>query len=251
MAIAVQASPEVRIRQDVWVWSAILLGYLLVWSIPLFIPYSGKGEGTIAAEAALRDPGLFKWYIIPILLVIFNAYADELRAGNLAGVWAGVAFFLWDMFNEIWNGFFHTATGGYAAVWMCNFPTAWQPLMGWNIEILFMFLLMGIASTKILPEDRHETWFGINNRHVIAAGMAVFCVVVEILLNLWGALVWNYSWWNPKFPFLVFLIGYLPFWEIAFYVHDLPGNRERIRVVAGLFTFNLLLLSVGLSKGWL
>lgn len=242
---------QIRIRQDVAVWITITLGYLLVWSIPLFASYTGKGMGTETAEKALRDPTLFKWYVIPLLLVVINAYSEEVKQGNWAGIFAGLAFFLWDMFNEIWNGFFHAATGGFAAVWMCRFPTAYQPLMGWNIEIIFMFLLMGIGSTKLLPEKRDMTILGIHNRHVVAFVMAWFCVVVEMILNLWGALVWNYPWWSVSFPWLVFLVGYLPFWEIAFYVYDLPNNSTRLTVVSAMLGVNLVLLLTGLWQGWL
>ncbi len=158
---------------------------------------------------------------------------DEVRSKNWAGILAGLAFFLMDAFNEIWNGLFCTATGGYAAVWMCVYPTSYEPLMGWNIEIIFMFLMMGIASTKLLPEDKNLMLFGkINNRHFFAFIMAWACVIVEIILNKCGALVWNYWWWSAEFPWLIFLAGYFPFWEISYYVYDLETTRDQVKVVS-------------------
>ncbi|MBU0995810.1 MAG: hypothetical protein KJ737_25220 [Proteobacteria bacterium] len=240
-----------RVKQAKVIWAIIALSYITVWIIPLTCRFDGVGEGTKAARSILRDYTQFKWYVIPFLLVVLNFFFDEVRRKNWAGILAGLSLFLMDVFNEIWNGLFYTATGGYAAVWMCQYPTAYQPLMGWNIEIIFMFLMMGIASTKLLPEDKDMMIFGkINNRHFIAFIMAWICVVVEIILNMCGALTWNYWWWQADFPWLIFLIGYLPFWEISYFVYDLPDVRSQIRFVGLMAAILFIALVIFIPLGW-
>jgi len=242
-----------RVKQAKIIWTLMALTYIGVWLIPVFTNFTGKGTGTDEAESVLRVYTNFKWYVIPFLLVVINAYANEIRTKNWAGVLAALAFFLMDAFNEIWNGLFHTATGGFAAVWQCGYPTAYEPLMGWNIEIIFMFLLMGIASTKMLPEDKEEMMiFGkINNRHVHAFIMAWFCVLVEIILCVIGALKWNYWWWQPDFPWIIFVIGYWPFFEIAYFVYDLPDTKQQVKVVGTMATLVVIALAVFIPLGWI
>lgn len=248
--LTVNSDSDTRVRQSKVIWLCIALGYLGVWTIPYLYNFSGKGVGTVAAEAVLKDHTMFKWYVIPLLLVMINFYMAEVQKKNWSAVLAGLAFFFMDVFNEVWNGLFHTATGGYAGVWMCNFPTAYQPLIGWNIEIIFMFLMMGIASTAILPEDKDALVFGkINNRHFYAVLMSILCVIVEIILNLCGALVWNYPWWQAKFPWLIFLIGYLPFWEISFFVYDMPETKQQVKFVAAMGFITLTALALCISRG--
>lgn len=246
------AESSLRLKQTRIVWGIIALTYIGVWLIPMFTSYTGKGAGTAEAEAILRDHGQFKWYIIPLLLVVINAFSDEIRRKNIGGIMAGLAFFFMDAFNEIWNGLFHTATGGFAAVWQCTYPTAYEPLMGWNIEIIFMFLLMGIASTKLLPEDKDMAVFGkINNRVFFAFVMAWLCVFVEIILNWIGALQWNYWWWQPEFPWIIFLIGYWPFFMIAYLVYDLPSTEAQAKVVGTMGALILISLAVFIPLGWI
>lgn len=216
------------------IWSIIGISYLIIWLNPLFISYSGKGTGTHLAEIHLRDFTRFQWFVIPLLLVVFNFYWDEYKKKNFSGILAGLAFFFMDIFNEVWNGLFHTATNGYAAVWMVNMDSAYQVTIGWNIEIIFMFLMMGIGSTKFLPSDPLKTWFGINNRHIIAIFMALLCVGVEIVLNQIGALQWNFWWWQADFPYLILLTGYLPFWEISFLIYDIKDRIKQIQIVSAM-----------------
>lgn len=41
---------------------------------------------------------------MPLLVVVMNIYFDEIRDRNWSAVFAGLAFFFMDMWNEIWNG---------------------------------------------------------------------------------------------------------------------------------------------------
>jgi hypothetical protein len=241
-----------RVRQGIFIWIVIAVCYIAIWLIPALSGYSGQGEGAADALAILRDKNQFKWYVIPLLLVVVNMYVDEIRSKNWPGVLAGLAFFLMDAFNEIWNGLFFTGTGGYAAVWMCSFPTAYESLIGWNIEIMLMFLMLGIGSTKLLPRDKDAKVFGvINNRHFFAFVLAGICVIVEIILNAVGALKWNYWWWDASFPFLTFVNGYLPFFMIAYLVYDLPELKQQVRVVGIMAALVVISFLVFIPLGWI
>jgi hypothetical protein len=241
-----------RVKQGIFIWIVIAICYITVWLIPAFTKYSGQGEGSAEALAILRDGAQFKWYVIPLFLVVLHFYVDEIRMKNWSAILAGLAFFLMDAFNEIWNGLFFTGTNRYAGVWMCSFPTAYESLIGWNIEIMFMFLILGLASTKLLPKDKDAKVFGIiNNRHFFGIVFAWICVVVEIILNSIGALIWNYWWWDATFPWLIFVLGYLPFFMIAYVVYDLPKLKHQILVVSIMAALVLVSLLVFIPLRWI
>ena len=64
------------------------------------------------------------------------------------------------------------------------------------------------------------------------------------LLNAIGALTWDWWWWNRSTPWLIFVFGYLTFFVVAFWVHDMPTVRQKARVVATIFAFDLACLVV-------
>jgi hypothetical protein len=130
--------------------------------------------------------------------------------------------------------------------------TAYLILIGLNIEICFMFAVAGAAFGKMLPADKKLRIFGMPNRLLIAVGGSIFCVFVEVLLNAIGALTWEYGWWSAGAPWLVFLIGYLPFFLVSFWVHDMESVRKKAAVVGGIYGVNLAALLVfGVMLGWL
>src|SRR4030042_174083 len=59
-----------------------------------------------ASEALkiLRDGSLFQWYVITLFALMVYVYAVEVERGNWSLVFAGLAFWGMDWFNEIWNG---------------------------------------------------------------------------------------------------------------------------------------------------
>eukprot|EP00828_Plagiopyla_frontata_P041632 TRINITY_DN5992_c0_g1_i3.p1 TRINITY_DN5992_c0_g1~~TRINITY_DN5992_c0_g1_i3.p1 ORF type:complete len:178 (+),score=26.21 TRINITY_DN5992_c0_g1_i3:3-536(+) len=120
---------------------------------------------------------------------------------------------------------------GFAAPWLCNLKTTYLVLVGWNIEIILTFLLLGLFATKILPKNKELKIFGINNRHFCAIILSIIAVSVELILNHYGALVWEFKFWNAQCPYLIFLIGYLPFFEICYYIHDLPTFKNQLSFI--------------------
>jgi hypothetical protein len=135
-------------------------------------------------------------------------------------------------------------------VWGAPGQTAFLLLIGLNIEICFMFAIAGIAFCKLLPADNHLKILGIPNRLFLAITGSIFCVIVELLLNGAGALTWEYSWWNVGAPWLIFLIGYLPFFLVSFWVYDMPTIKQKAITVGSIFAFDLvcLVLFVGVLK---
>ena len=154
-------------------------------------------ESALQASKLLRDGSTFQWYVIPLLAFVFYVYASEIQKKNWSLVFAGLAYWGMDWFNEIWNGLvFHFTQ--YAPVWGTPGKSAYVILIGLNIEICFMFAVAGIAFGKLLPKDKRLRILGIPNRLFIAVAGSAFSVVVEIWLNSFGALTWEYRWWNAK-----------------------------------------------------
>ncbi len=208
---------------------------------------------TAASEALriLRDGSLFQWYVIPLFALVVYVYANEVERRNWNLVFAGLAFWGMDWFNEIWNGLvFHFTQ--YAPVWGAPGRTAFLILVGLNIEICFMFAVAGVTFGKMLPADKKLKVLGVPNRLFFAVAGSVFCVFVEVLLNAAGALTWDYAWWGVGAPWLIFLVGYLPFFLVSFWVHDMGTVREKLRVVGGIYAVDILALLVfGLGLGWI
>jgi hypothetical protein len=209
---------------------------------------------TPSAEAALkilRDPATFQWYVIPLLAIAFYVYAVETEKRNYNAILAGLAYWGMDWFNEIWNAlFFHFS--GTAPVWGAPGKTAFLILIGLNIEICFMFLLSGVVWVKMLPPDKTQKILGLPNRLAVAVGGSLFCVFVEMLLNAAGALTWDWSWWSIRAPWLIFLIGYLPFFLVSFWVYDMPSRKKQLAAVGAICGFDAVCLIVfGAVLGWI
>ncbi|WP_456330286.1 hypothetical protein [Archaeoglobus sp.] len=208
-------------------------------------------DSALQALAILRDAGQFKWYVITLLLVVIYVYAVELEKKNYRAVFAGLAFWGMDWFNEIWNALVFHFTN-YAAVWMAPGNTAYLILIGLNIEISMMFAIMGVAATKLLPEDKNARVLGIPNRFFYAVVLSAACVAVEVILNAAGVLVWEYPWWNAGMPILIFLIGYLPFFLVAYWVYDMDSMRKQALTAGAILSFDAVLLVIFAGiLGWI
>jgi hypothetical protein len=206
-----------------------------------------------AAQAAgiLRDASLFQWYVIPLFALIVYVYANEIERRNWSLIFAGLAFWGMDWFNEVWNGLVFHFTN-YAPVWAAPGRTAFLILIGLNIEICFMFAIAGVTFSKMLPPDKHLRVLGLPNRLVFAIAGSIFCVFVEMLLHAAGALTWDYPWWGVGAPWLIFLIGYLPFFLVSFWVFDMPCVKRKAQVTGGILAFDALCLVLfGPLLGWI
>ena len=206
-----------------------------------------------AAQALkiLRDGSQFQWYVIPLFALVVYVYAVEVERKRWDLVFAGLAFWGMDWFNEIWNGLvFHFTQ--YSPVWGAPGKTAFLILIGLNIEICFMFAIAGITFSKLLPADKRVRVLGLPNRLFFAIAGSVFCVFVEVLLNSVGALTWEYAWWGVRAPWLIFLIGYLPFFLVSFWVFDMDNMRKKTMTVGTIFAVDIIgLVLFGVLLGWI
>ena len=203
------------------------------------------------AEAILRDGTQFKWYVIPLLAIVFYIYVNEIEKRNWNVVLAGLAFWGMDWINELVNSIFYTINGR-APIWGAPGSTAYLILIGLNIEIMFMFAFAGVVWSKMLLPDKKTKILGLPNRWFVAIAGAAFCVFVEVLLNAVDALTWDWSWWDTNTPWLIFLFGYLHFFVVAFWVHDMDTMKKKIITVGIIWAIAILLVLIfGLGLNWI
>jgi hypothetical protein len=208
-------------------------------------------EASQQALKILRDTSLFQWYLIPLLAFVVYVYAVEVERRNWSGVFAGLAFYGMDLFNETWNALVLHFTDR-SAVWTTPGDTAYLIFVGLPIEISAMFAVAGVIFTKMLPADKSLRILGIPNRWFFAVANAIVCVFVEVLLNRADVLVWEYPWWNFPNIGLIFLLGYLPFMAVSFWVYDMEKIRNKIATVLVIYAVDLsaIILFAGLL-GWI
>jgi hypothetical protein len=214
---------------------------------------------TPASEQALkglRDLSTIQWYVIPLLAIVFYIYAKEInkarKTGNWNAVYAGLTIFGMDCVNETWNGWIFHLTQ-YSAFWTTPGPTALRTMVGWNIEIIFMFMISGIIYYYSLSENKSDKIMGIPNRWFWAIAYAAFCVFVECLLNAGGHLVWEYPWWNRTFAgvWLIFLFGYFHFYVAALLVIGMKTDKSKIITICTIYGIAVVanVIAMGLL-GW-
>jgi hypothetical protein len=208
-------------------------------------------EASQQALRILRDESLFQWYLIPLFAFVVYVYAVEIERRNWSAIFAGLAFYGMDLFNETWNALVLHFTDR-SAVWTTPGDTAYLIFVGLTIEISAMFAVAGVIFTKMLPADKNLKIVGIPNRWFFAVANAIFCVLVEVLLNRADVLVWEYPWWNFPNIGLIFLLGYLPFMAVSFWVYDMEKIRNKVAAVLVIYAVDLPAIAVfaGLL-GWI
>lgn len=255
----------------------------MLLTLALSRPHTTTPEMLEQAMQCPNDPvfGL-KWYIVPLFVIWLFLIVNEIRQKRFSVVFGAAAFWLWDVFNETWNAMVYATTG--QPVWGTTAAggSALQILVGYNIEISFMFFILGMLTCKLLKTsegyegqgffDANKNWLDDPNNmyykankkkseltpeeyktkvkailgriSVIVFG-SIAAVIIEILLNKCNVLTWEKPWWQPNFPFILFLIGYVPFYVAAVVIHDLPRKWQLIGLGAILFVVVLLLIISG------
>src|SRR5919202_2291121 len=197
-------------------------------------------EATRQAERLVRDPHLFKWYAVALLALVIYAYANEVERRRFDIVAAGLAIWFADWFNEIVNALVLQATDR-APLWATTGPTAYQFLVGLNVEISFMFAIAGIVYAKLLPRDRGARVLGMPNRLALALGLSITSVLVELFLHATGTFHWEYWWWNVASAPVIVVFGYLWFYLFSAWVFDTPTPRKRWTRVGALGAIDVVL----------
>lgn len=207
-------------------------------------------EATREALAMLRDASSVHWSVVTFFGLAVYVYSVEIERRRWDIVAAGAAFFLMDVFNELVNSAVLHVTER-SALWTITGDTSYLVLVGWNIEIIFLFLISGIVFVKQLPQDRTLMVAGIPNRWLFITAWSCIAVFVEVLLVHAGIFHWEYWFWNEPFLLPIVVFGYGTFFAIAAYVYDRQTDAQRWRIVTGMAAVDLLLaVAFGLA-GWL
>ncbi len=212
-------------------------------------------EATLQALNGLRDLTMIKWYIIPLLAIVIYIYAKEIKlakeTGNWNAVFAGATIFGVDFFNESWNGWVLHFTQR-SAFWTTPGDTALRTMVGWNIEIMFMFAIVGIIFYHTLTEGKKVKILGLPEMWFWAIGYSVFCVFVECLLNKGGHLVWEYRFWFRSFEGipLIFLIGYFHFFCAAIWVITRKTMKAKITLLVFFYSVPIIMNVIAYLSGW-
>lgn len=200
----------------------------------------------------VRDTSNFNWTFIFILAVIFYVYWSEIRKKNYEVVYAGLALYGVHWLYEICNAVIgHFA--GYPLWSVSNESTTFILLIGVCWELSMMFMLAGIISFKMLPDDRNKRYFtkggkkGISCKLVGAIEMALLFALVESFLAATSnhSFIWVYKWWGVL-P--VFITTYVPFFLASNYVPDMEP-RKRKRFLICLWSLVAILLVVLIPLG--
>ena len=134
---------------------------------------------------------------------------------------AGLAVWLADWFNEIVNALV-LQSSDRAALWTATGPTAYQILIGLNVEIMFMFALGGIVYVKLLPADRSVRILGMPNRLAVALGLSLISVAVELVPARQGHVPLGVLVVEHAVRATDRHLGYLWFFLYAAWVYDAP-----------------------------
>lgn len=214
-------------------------------------------EASQQALEGLRDLSTIKWYVIPLLAIVLYIYMTEVKKARKSGDWnaiyAGLTLFGMDFINETWNGMIFHITQ-HSAFWTTPGETALRTMVGWNIEIMFMFAIAGIIFFNSLPEDPNEKVLGVPARWFLAVFFSTFCVFIECLLNIGGHLVWEYPWWNLSLGgvWLIFLIGYFHFFVAVNLVTGMKDDRNKKIAIGVIYMIAILLNVIFMGiLGWL
>lgn len=211
---------------------------------------AGVPQFTREAEHLLRAPGMFDWSTVTLLALTVYVYAVEVERANWSVVLAGLAFWLMDWANEIINALV-LHFNGHAALWTVTSRSSYVILIGLTIEITLFFAINGVVFAKLLPADRSARMLGLPSRWVMAVGLSLVSVGVELLLHADGVFHWYYWWWNvASFPVIV-VFGYLTFYVVSFTVFYAERARQ-IQIVGALAAVDLLAgLLFGPLLGWI
>ena len=210
---------------------------------------------TTKALEGLRDLSTMQWYAIPLLAIVFYIYTIEIRKARDQGDWnplvAALAIFGADFLNESLNGWFMVISGR-SALWTAPGPTALRTMIGWNIEIMFMFALLGFVFYHSLSDKRDSRIAGLPEPWFWAILYSAVCVAVEIALNSGGLLVWEYPFWRASILGVIpiFLFGYLWFFAWAILAIFRKTTRAKILVIAAPYGTAILLDSIAAAMGW-
>ncbi|MBD3213409.1 MAG: hypothetical protein GF311_12445 [Candidatus Lokiarchaeota archaeon] len=195
-------------------------------------------EATDDALSILRDPTNFNFYIIFLLVAVLYLYFNEMNKENWNGIAAGMMLYVIHWLVEIINSIIQFFSGH--ALWTVPTGTSYLVLIGLAIELNLMFAIAGLATSKLLPEDRSEKIFGVPKMLLIGIGNAALASIIEIFLIMTPAFVWVYEWWNAL---TVFIFVYIPFFVGAAYAYYWEPKKQKL-VIGSIALVDVVLLII-------
>jgi hypothetical protein len=173
---------------------------------------------------------------------VFHIYEVEIKKAQKTGNWdiifCRLILFVLDFFDETWIDWICWFTKNQA-FWTTLGPTTYRITVGWNIEIIFMFLMAEIVFGYIIEGvSAPKQW-------ILTVIIAFFCVFIECVLNLGGHLTWVYPWWNLAITgvWLIFFVAYGPLFFSCLLVFMLKSNRKRL-IAVGIIYFMATMMNI-------
>lgn len=215
------------------------------------------GDGSDAAKAlvdavVVRSTENFNWTFIFILAVVFYVYWTEIQKKNWEIVFAGLSLYgvhwLYEIGNAVIGRIFR-----YPLWTVSNASTTFILLKGVCWELSMMFMLAGIISVKMLPDDKNKRYFAKNGKKGIscklagALEMALLFALFESFLagTSNNSFIWVYKWWGV-IP--VFITTYVPFFLASNYVPFMePKKRNRFLITEWVLVAVLLVILIPLG----
>ncbi len=206
-----------------------------------------------AAHAVLRSTNLVKWYIVPLIAILFWAYSMEVKKKNWNKILLAICFFcmefIWEMINALVAYF-----SFYSGFWLCSPNTAFMITVGYNIEIAFFFAIAPFIIFNFLDGwDKDDTFsiFGkkINNRKVIPLIIGCMCAIVEIILNFMGLLIWEWWWWSWYFPFFQLFVYSAPMYIVTWF-YDKKDIKLLKKATPAIVITTIILFIIFTNIGW-
>jgi len=203
-------------------------------------------EVTAQALYILRSGENFHWSFITLFVLVIYVYYNEIEKKNWNVIAAGLTLYMIHWFVEIVNALIQHFSGH--ALWTVPTGTSFLILVGLSIEINMMFSIAALTFAKILPSDPKTKMLGVNNRLLIGTGCAAFAAILEVFFVSTPAFAWVHSWWG-SIP--VFVTVYIPFFVVAFQVHDWERKNQKI-FIGSLFALNAVMMVVFAGiLGWI
>jgi hypothetical protein len=195
-----------------------------------------------AALSRLRDASHFDWMLVPILGFVVYLYCQQAAKRSWNIVVAGLAYYAIEWIGEIGNSLI-LHLSGYAPLWGEPGPTSYLILVGINVETTLMFMVFGLAVGHVLTV--------VKQRWLVVFGFSLFCVLVETLLNAWGALSWDWRFWGWPHIYTVILGAYGPAVVFTIWVHDLASYRKKLAIIGGVFAVDAIAFAAFVKAGWI
>lgn len=175
-------------------------------------------QASITVLENLRSTEQLSWYVVPLLIFVIYVYSVEMEKKNYSAVLLGIIGFsgelIWEMMNALVLHFTR-----FAPLWCTPGKSSFILYAGYNLEIGVFFALAPLLIIKMLPGDKKAKLLGLPNRLMVPLLLGITCVVIELLLNRAGILVWSYSFWSFPNIFLIALV-YISPWFLVVYSHD-------------------------------